>query len=496
MKKLMMAMVAAFAAAMPMMADMDTANGYTWTYRINGDTVEIYNEWGISAISPPPTGAVTVPSMLGGKPVTGIGDYAFEGCGALTSVTIPAGITRIGKWAFHDGECNVSSFLVLSGSTSFKVVDGFLLSYDGTVLVACPSAKSGTATIPAGVTTIAATAFDDCDNLTSVKFPESLTTIEEYSFHDCGQITSIVIPDGVTTIGQYAFSKCKRLARAELPVHFNGTLAATVFSDCAKNPKITYRARPTGATRFDKAQTKMGALYDAKGLLVGVVELKCGKISKTGTVKVSASVTMLDGGKSKKVTAKAVKLDVGADGSLGITRPATLVFKKPIGNMTFEMDPDGMVTLSGSGYEMRAAEVGADGALLDGEHKFRINGFDLEVPGKLQKDLLPDGEAFIVKGKKWTFAKAASVKVTKDHGLFVDTSKDKTNLSGLKLAYKQNTGLFKGSFKAYALEDANGGAKKLKKYTVSVIGFVVGGEGAGQVTVKKLKGGPWPVTLE
>ena len=38
------------------MGATEYANGYTWTYRINGDTAEIYN------MGPSPIGNVTIPS--------------------------------------------------------------------------------------------------------------------------------------------------------------------------------------------------------------------------------------------------------------------------------------------------------------------------------------------------------------------------------------------------------------------------------------------------
>ena len=68
-------------------AGTETVGSYTWTYRINGDTAEIYG--GVyCAVSPTPTGSVTIPSVLGDKAVTSIGLGAFADCSGLTSVTI------------------------------------------------------------------------------------------------------------------------------------------------------------------------------------------------------------------------------------------------------------------------------------------------------------------------------------------------------------------------------------------------------------------------
>ena len=101
-KKLMM-MVAAFAVAVGAWAETwtDPDSGYTWTYRINDDTAEIYN-YGSVAISPLPTGAVAIPPTLGGKSVTSIGSFAFSDCTGLTSVVIPEGVTNIGYMAFYN----------------------------------------------------------------------------------------------------------------------------------------------------------------------------------------------------------------------------------------------------------------------------------------------------------------------------------------------------------------------------------------------------------
>lgn len=86
-------------------ADTASANGYTWTYVIKGNVAVLthgtqYSNV-ISGISPAPNGAVTIPSKLGGKPVTVIGESVFKNCTGLTSVTMPNSITNIQMYAFQ-----------------------------------------------------------------------------------------------------------------------------------------------------------------------------------------------------------------------------------------------------------------------------------------------------------------------------------------------------------------------------------------------------------
>ncbi|MDD6405738.1 MAG: leucine-rich repeat protein, partial [Clostridiales bacterium] len=54
----------------------------------------------IIGIEPYYEGEIVIPSEIEGMPVTGISDYAFNGCDGLTSITIPEGVTSIGDEAF------------------------------------------------------------------------------------------------------------------------------------------------------------------------------------------------------------------------------------------------------------------------------------------------------------------------------------------------------------------------------------------------------------
>ena len=62
--------------------------------------------------------------------------------------------------------------------------------------------------IPNAVSTIGKRAFFKCTRLLSVKLPPSLTSIDDYAFLLCSSITTLVFPDNVQKIGGYAFSNC------------------------------------------------------------------------------------------------------------------------------------------------------------------------------------------------------------------------------------------------------------------------------------------------
>ena len=200
-------------------------------------------------------------------------------------------------------------------------------------------------------------------------------------------------------------------------------------------PKVVFAG--TLDVAFAKAQTVDGALYKGDAL-AGTVQVKVGKISKKGVVKVSATATLLDAGKVKKVTAKAVNVTLDAQKRVP---PTKVVFKEPIRDMTFEMDADGSFTLKNGLYLMAEAKIGG---ALNGGGTFSIEDFNFSVPGILLDELLPDGEPFEVSRGKWKFAKAATVKLAKpkkgaEHSefydatsgkdLIVDDTKGKTNLS-------------------------------------------------------------------
>ncbi len=142
--------------------------------------------------------------------VAAIGERAFYGCSSLTRIAIPAPVSYVGEDAFK--LCNAARFTlpehILNTQKSFIIRNGVLRKYRGI---------GGDVEIPAGVTDIAAFAFDGCRFLTSVVVPDGVTAIHEYAFQNCGALASVSISNSVISIGHWAFWRCHNLASARIP---------------------------------------------------------------------------------------------------------------------------------------------------------------------------------------------------------------------------------------------------------------------------------------
>ena len=63
-------------------------------------------------------------------------------------------------------------------------------------------------TLPDGMTKIGKYAFKGCTGLTKINMPSYLEEIGSYAFHNCSSLTKVTIPSSVTTVGGGIFEKC------------------------------------------------------------------------------------------------------------------------------------------------------------------------------------------------------------------------------------------------------------------------------------------------
>lgn len=181
-------------------------NGATLYYSIENDEVTI------TSCSEDISGDVIIPSTLGGYPVTRIGNYAFQFCNSLLSVTIPESIKVIGECIFDLCDSferiNITNIATWC-NINFESSSCNPLIYTGKLYINGTLATD--IVIPDNVTRINNNSFYNCDSLTSVTIPDSVTSIGNYAFENCDSLTSIAIPDSVTSIGSLAFTGCDLL---------------------------------------------------------------------------------------------------------------------------------------------------------------------------------------------------------------------------------------------------------------------------------------------
>ncbi len=115
---------------------------------------------------------------------------SFSGCENLAGITLPAGLTSIGKFAFYK----------------------------------CTSLPS--ITIPASVTTIDEYAFSNCSGLTQFEIPTGISSLSSYLFNGCTGLTEITITSNIASIGSYTFVNCSNLE----DVYFCNDDECTLFS--------------------------------------------------------------------------------------------------------------------------------------------------------------------------------------------------------------------------------------------------------------------------
>lgn len=262
-------LAAALLFAWGLRADTATVDGYTYTYSVTDGKATIgTGETVKTAVSPKPTGRLTVPSELGGYPVTGLGESAFYNCTGLTDVTIPNGVTHIGPRAFSccSGLVNVTigsgvtsiepyvfpscvnlrNIAVDPANTAYMSQDGMLLTKDGTTLV---YGVGGDVEIPSGVATIGTSAFFG-RKLKSIRFSGSVTNIGLWAFGFCHDL-DMSIPDAILKIGDYAFVECRNL-NLWLPRRFEGNLNSSVFKQCSNLTVNYYDQVPVVAFRAEE----------------------------------------------------------------------------------------------------------------------------------------------------------------------------------------------------------------------------------------------------
>lgn len=391
-------------------------------------------------------------SMVIGKNVTSIGDYAFNNCAKLATLTFESGrvaALTVGAYAFND--CvNVTALalpatLTAVGSGAFKNagknVGRLVLTFAGegetsalTVIgeSAFENGSFETLVIPASVTAIGADAFKN-GKLTSVTFETAaLTTIEESAFANNATLATLVLPtSGLTEIKENAFYGATALTELTVPASVTAIKAgafygaekvtAVTFAEDAENsvPLTIADGENNGYGAFGymtsltsiilpSRLTYVGdyAFYNAKNVSSVTLSESLTYIGKEAFMLVGASAT----------TAESFVLNVPAsvtaigDGAFKQTKFGSATFangaeRLTIGANAFESSalttitlPNNLASLGENAFASCSALVSFDGSNLS---DLNANGFKVDngilyayESGKLSAYYIPASFAF------------------------------------------------------------------------------------------------------
>ena len=145
----------------------------------------------------------TAPTAIANR-LTAIGQGAFAGAQALTSITLPESVQDIGSEAFR----NCSALTSMTIPDKVTVIPSYAFS-------GCSALSS--VSIPDQVVTIGECAFQNCYALASVDLPSKLTAINNSTFYGCSKLSEVTIPSSVARIGMTAFAYCASLVKITIP---------------------------------------------------------------------------------------------------------------------------------------------------------------------------------------------------------------------------------------------------------------------------------------
>ena len=211
-----------------------------YAFTVSGDSVTITDYRGADT-------QVTVPATLQGKPVTAIGDGAFEDCAKVTKIVLPDTVTGIGSYAFaycyELEQMQIPQAVTEIGAAAFTCCG-----------------KLAEAKVPSGVTRLEMDTFFNCGGLQSVQLPEGLTYIGDYAFGYCEKLTGLQLPDTVAEIDDYAFRGCISITTVTLPASLTA-INEGAFSCCSKLQRIVIPdgVREIGVEAFFQC-TRMGSI--------------------------------------------------------------------------------------------------------------------------------------------------------------------------------------------------------------------------------------------
>ena len=210
--------------------------------KYTGNTRNVTIPDGVTVIGKSAFSESRVQTVILPDSVIKIEEESFISCNILNHIEFSQNLEYIGKYAF----CNCSSLkkVVLPHSLKkmeegvFRYCEGLFWVQLSKSLAEIPNntfwgcSALARIEIPANIRRIGTEAFLECKYLAHVDFSEGLEYIDEEAFADCPALRQVKLPESLWDIGYEAFGDCYSLTSVQLPKQMNGGLLTGAFSGC------------------------------------------------------------------------------------------------------------------------------------------------------------------------------------------------------------------------------------------------------------------------
>ncbi len=124
---------------------------------------------------------------------------------------------------------------------------------------------------PAGIIRIGAYAFAGCASLTLSSIPDGISVIGDWAFSDCTGITNMYLPQSIASIGEHAFYGCTKISDFKVDCGYDANLplgsCKLLSADCIKGLIENFADNSsTGVTRTINLNPEVYALLNREVL--------------------------------------------------------------------------------------------------------------------------------------------------------------------------------------------------------------------------------------
>ncbi len=207
----------------------ETKDFFTYEQQGTSYIVTGLDEDAIKAEATAPT-AFAIPAQRAGRDVVAIAAGAFMGNTTMTQIAIPASVTTIGDFAFQ-GCTALTKVTFAAGS---KLAE--LGTFDYQVFNGCTNLKE--IALPAGVTVLGGNTFKGCAKLDTVTLAGNMTKIDTQAFYGCTALTALTVKGELSYIGQKAFAN-SGIETLTFAIAQGGRIAQGAFEGCASLTALT-----------------------------------------------------------------------------------------------------------------------------------------------------------------------------------------------------------------------------------------------------------------